>query len=234
MSWIRTLHLLLALVIPALAGIVTGLAWIASGRSRRQTVAAVARVVGTLGPLLAGLRIECEGKDHLQQTGPAVIVFNHQSGLDPVILAAILKRDVVGVAKQPLQQNPLLGPLLRLTDTVFLGDRNGRRERVLEQVSQVLSQGRSVVMAPEGTRVHNRRVGSFRSGACEMAARCQVPLIPVVIHNSGDRLAPRSRLLFPGPIRVSVLAPRWLPPDGDFEQATRQLEQDYERELANI
>lgn len=237
MAVIRSLHLLLALVIPALLGIVTGLLWSLFSRDQRRTINAVAGVVGWLGPRLAGLRIECDNAHWLQQR-PAVVVFNHQSGLDPVILCAVLRRDMVGVAKQPLARNPLLGPLLRFPGTIFLGGKDAaRRERVLQQVQQVLSSGLSVVMAPEGTRVNRHdgshiSVGHFRSGACEIAQRCQVPLLAVVIHNSGERLAARSRQLFPGPVRITILPPRFIAPDQDPEQATRQLEQDYAATLA--
>ena len=234
MSVIRSLHLLLALVIPALLGILAGAVWALVTRDRRRTTNAVACVVGWLAPRLAGLRIECANR-HFLATRPAVVVFNHQSGLDPVILCALLQRDIVGVAKQPLARNPLLGPLLRLPGTIFLGDREERRARVLQQVQQVLDSGMSIVMAPEGTRVHAAQsggVGRFRSGACEIARRCAVPVLPIVIHNSGERLAARDRQLFPGIVRVTVLPPRRIASDDDFEQATRQLEQDYVAALA--
>lgn len=234
MAVIRSLHLLLALVIPALLGIITGTIWALVTRDRRRTTNAVACVVGWLGPRLAGLRIECADR-HFLATQPAVVVFNHQSGLDPVILCALLQRDIVGVAKQPLARNPLLGPLLRLPGTIFLGGKEDRRARVLEQVQQVLDSGMSIVMAPEGTRVHAAQsggVGRFRSGACEIAQRCGVPILPIVIHNSGERLVARGRQLFPGPVRITVLPPRHIATGDDFEQATRQLEQDYVATLA--
>jgi putative phosphoserine phosphatase/1-acylglycerol-3-phosphate O-acyltransferase len=232
MRVVRTLHLLVALVVPALLGIFTGMLVALLSRDRRRTLNAVATVVGWLAPRLAGLRIEVDAASQAHLQRPAVITFNHQSGLDPVILCALLQRDVVGVAKDSLRRNPLLGPLLRVTGSIFLGAREERRERVLAQASAVLAQGLSIVIAPEGTRVHNGAVGSFHTGACLLAQRCHVPLVPVVIFNSGERLAPRSRELFPGPVRVRVLAPRRISEDDDIEQATRALEQSYVDTLA--
>lgn len=232
MHIVRTLHLLMALVVPAVLGIATGLLVALSTRDRRRTLNAVARVIGWLAPPLAGLRIEVDraGLHHLQR--PAVITFNHQSGLDPVILCVLLQRDVVGVAKDSLRRNPLLGPLLRVTGSIFLGDRHDRRERVLAQAAAVLTQGLSIVIAPEGTRVHNGEVGTFHTGACLLAQRCNVPLVPVVIFDSGERLAPRSCALFPGLVHVRVLPPRWIDADDDIERATRVLEQLYVETLA--
>ena len=234
MSVIRSLHLLFALVIPAVLGIITGAIWALLTRDRRRTANAIASVVGWLAPRLAGLRIECTQRDLLAQR-PAVVVFNHQSGLDPVILCTLLRRDVVGVAKPSLARNPLLGPLLRLPGTIFLGEKSERRAQVLKQAQALLDSGLSIVMAPEGTRVlpgSNSPVGHFRSGACELAQRCGVPLLPIVIHNSGERLAARGRELFPGTVRITVLPPRRIAGDADIEQATRELEQDYVAALA--
>ncbi|MFZ5602964.1 MAG: lysophospholipid acyltransferase family protein [Pseudomonadota bacterium] len=232
MPVIRSLHLLFALVIPALLGIISGALWALCTADRRRTTNAVMRVVGWLAPRLAGLRIQCSNRHFLAQR-PAVVVFNHQSGLDPVILCALLQRDAVGVAKQPLARNLLLGPLLRFPGTIFLGEKTERRTRVLEQAQVALDSGLSIVMAPEGTRVQSPSgVGRFRSGACEIAQRCGVPVLPVVIHNSGERLAARGRQLFPGPVRVTVLPPRWIALGADLEKATRELEQAYVAALA--
>ena len=232
MRAVRTLHLLVALVIPALLGIATGLLLALFTRDRRRAINGVAAVVGWLGPRLAGLRIELDDTSRNHLCRPAIFTFNHQSGLDPVIMCALLRRDVVGVAKDSLRRNPLLGPLLRVTGTIFLGARTERRERVLTQAAELIQQGCSIVIAPEGTRVYGARMGRFHSGACELAQRCSVPLVPVVIHNSGERLAPRSRLLYPGPVRVSVLPPRHIGPAESIEDATHALEQAYADALA--
>lgn len=226
MEWLRTLHLLIALVIPALLGTLVGLLVLVVTRDRRRTINAVATVVGMLGPRLAGLKLHISGTG-IDFPRPCIITFNHQSGLDPVIMCALVRRDVVGVAKDSLRHNPVIGPLLRVTGSIFLGGRQERRQRVLDQAQAVIRSGCSIVIAPEGTRQLGATVGHFHSGACELAQRCAVPLIPVVIHNSGDRLAPRSRLLYPGPVHVTVLPARHIAPQHSVEHATRELEQAY-------
>lgn len=232
MRAVRTLHLVVALVIPALLGTLTGLLVALLTRDRRRTINSVASVVGHLGPVLAGTPLQITGRDHSTFAQPAIITFNHQSGLDPVIMCAVVQRNVVGVAKDSLRHNPLLGPLLRVTGTIFLGGKEERRSRVLTQAEAVIHTGCSIVIAPEGTRVAGRQVGRFHSGACELARRCDVPVIPVVIHNSGERLAPRSHVLHSGPVRVTVLTPYRIPPDQSIEAATQTLEQLYVATLA--
>ncbi len=226
MNLLRTFHLLIALLLPALLGTLAGLLTLLLTRNRRKTINSVATVVGSLGPRLAGLQLQIESTAG-EFPRPAIITFNHQSGLDPVIMCAIVKRDVVGVAKDSLRHNPVLGPLLKVTGTIFLGGPQARRERVLNQAEAVLRSGCSIVLAPEGTRHDGAAVGRFHSGACELAQRCKVPLVAVVIHNSGERLAARSHVLHPGPVRITLLPPRRIAADADIETATRTLEQDY-------
>jgi len=234
MRIVRTLHLLIALLIPALLGTLAGAIVGLITRDRRRTINTVARVVGFLGPKLAGLKLQISAAQDIDFPRPAIITFNHQSGLDPVIMCALIKRDVVGVAKDSLRHNPVLGPLLRVTGTIFLGRSPQRRERVLARAEAVIRSGCSIVLAPEGTRVKGDSVGRFHTGACELAQRCGVPLVAVVIHNSGDRLAPRHHQLYPGPVRITLLTPRTIPATASIEAATQQLEQDYTDALSQV
>ena len=231
MTLLRPLHLGLALLIPALSAIALGAIMALCRRPQAQIVRRMARWVGTLGPALAGVRVHTHGESHLQHT-PAVILFNHQSGLDPVIVASLLRNPVTGVAKQAFAHNPLLGPLLRLTGSLFVSRGDGWERTLLPQAEARIQQGFSIVIAPEGTRHHHGGVGPFRLGAFAIARHCGLPLIPIVIHNSGQRLPPRSTQLRPGPVYVSVLEPVFLPPDTDLAQAADDMEHRYARALA--
>ena len=69
------------------------------------------------------------------------------------------------------------------------------------------NEGRSVLIAPEGTRTVSPRLGSFKKGAFHLAMQAGVPIVPIVIHNSGD-VQPKGDLLYhPGTVRVEVLPP---------------------------
>jgi len=231
MAILRPLQLLLALLLPA----VCALAWCGLlkllGRSHQQIVLAMARIVGGMGLRLAGIRLQVAQQQRLQQ-GPVVLIFNHQSGLDPAIMAALVQQPVLGVAKQQLARNPLLGPLLRLSGNLFVQRGEGWKQQLLPQATTAVAAGYSIVMAPEGTRSGNQQTGPFRLGAFAIAQHCRIPIVPVVIHNSGQRLPPRSRHLQPGPVCVSVLPACTVPADQDLVQAAREMQQRYERSLA--
>lgn len=237
MQLIRPIHLLAALLIPALSAIVTGLLVSLFSRNLATRVNAISRVVSLLGPTLAGLSLSCKNAHYLEENRPAIFIFNHQSGLDPVIVCALLKNNVVGVAKPALASNPILGPLLRLTGTLFVDKGQQQkgtlpRKDLLKVAQERMSEGFSIAIAPEGTRIHNKSVGQFRLGAFEIAQSSGRPLVPIVIHNSGERLAPKSNQLKPGLVQITVLPPCYIQQEHDLTQLAQQMETHYENCLA--
>lgn len=232
MGLLRTLRLIIALLIPALCAIALGAGLRLLGHSQQRIVLSMARLVGKLGPALAGTPVICPDSATLATTSPAVILFNHQSGLDPVIVASLLRHPVTGIAKAELADNPLLGPLLRLSGNLFIKRGEGWKEQLLPQAERSVAEGFSIVIAPEGTRTRNGNTGPFRLGAFAIAQHCSLPIIPIVIHNSGTRLPARSTKLQPGPVYVSVLKPIHIPADMDLQQAANEMKQRYDACLA--
>ena len=95
------------------------------GISEFNTANSMTRFLGDVGSGFAGLDFEIDGVDRLRQPRPAIYIFNHQSLLDAMVLAHLLREDVVALCKAEMANNPLLGPLLRQVDTIFV-DREAR------------------------------------------------------------------------------------------------------------
>ena len=185
------------------------------------------KLVGDIGSGFAGLDYEVEGRERLHRHRPAIYIFNHQSLLDAMVLAHLLRQDVVPLCKREMATNPLLGPLLRQVDTIFV-DREDRDQRaVLKRALEVLQSGRSLVIAPEGTRSTLGNIQPFKMGAFVLAKKARVPVVPIVLHNVKDALPKGGRLLRPASIRVSVLEP--IPPEaiGNIRTACADLEHRY-------
>jgi putative phosphoserine phosphatase/1-acylglycerol-3-phosphate O-acyltransferase len=197
----RAFRSLVAFVVPALAGIGILLCAPVLGTGRSRNLAT--RVIGDWGCALAGIRIYLDDPGNQAGHRPAVFVFNHQSGVDPVVLCAVFRADVVGVAKRELRRHPLLGPLLALAGTVFVDRDAGRGSRDLASARSALQRGLAVAIAPEGHR--RSGLGRFRPGALRLAAEAGVALIPVVIHDSARVLPPRRWLMRPGTVQVDIL-----------------------------
>jgi putative phosphoserine phosphatase/1-acylglycerol-3-phosphate O-acyltransferase len=78
---------------------------------------------------------------------------------------------------------------------------------VLQQALAVLASGRSLVIAPEGTRSTLGDIQPFKHGAFYLARKAGVPLVPIVLHNVKDALPKGGVLIRPATIRVTVLKP---------------------------
>lgn len=194
---------LIAFVVPSIAGIT--LLLICWPLGRRRALAIALPVIATLGTRIAGIRLEICDVDNALAIRPAVFTINHQSATDPLIVAALLKKDVVGVAKIQLQKHPLLGPLLALAGTVFIDRESHPGPAALAPAVLALDRGDAIALAPEGRRSRNGELGTFRPGAVWLARTANVPIIPIVLHNSADTLAAGKLLIQPATVNVTVL-----------------------------
>jgi len=153
--------------------------------------------------------------------GGVLIAANHQSYLDPVLVAMALDRPIHYMARQGLFHVPGLGQLVRL-----LGARPVSRGRVdmaaFRAAVELLSRGKALLVFPEGTRTWNGDLGAFKVGVGAIAIRCGVPVLPVCIEGA-FQCWPRTRR-FPMPAMVAVAydEPLW-PRNRDGHALTRLL-----------
>jgi len=181
--------------------------WILN-QSRREAVNLAVTTWGEFGSALAGIDIRINGEHHLWQKRPAVFLFNHQSAIDMLIIAKLLRRDFTAIAKQEIANNPLVGPVFRVADTVFVDRKNHQKAiDALRPVVDTLHDGLSVAIAPEGTRSSGDRLGPFKKGPFHIAMQAQVPVVPIVIHNATDVLPKGGFFVRPSVVHVDVLAP---------------------------
>ncbi len=161
-----------------------------------------------LATTLTGVSLNVEGEENLWSHRPAVFIFNHQSGLDPLLMAQLTRRDVVGVAKKELETMPIVGPLLKAAGVVFV-DRGNRTKAIeaMKPAVDAMREGLSVVIAPEGTRSATRKIGKFKKGAFHMAMAAGVPIVPVVIKNALDALPRHAIVIRAATVEIVVHTP---------------------------
>ncbi len=216
-------------------GFATGAALGAATGSRREAVDLGTTFAGELGSMLAGVRLDVSGGEHLAAR-PAVFLFNHQSQLDVLILAKLLHGGFTGVAKKELARSPGFGLMFRLADVAFV-DRHDHDQavRALGPAVQKLRDGISLVIAPEGTRSPTPALGPFKKGAFHVAMEAGVPIVPIVIRNSGELMWRRAKIIHSGTVQVAVLPP--IPTTGwvaaDLDAHVRQVRGQYLATLAN-
>lgn len=197
------------------------------GMESTRTANTVTRLVGDVGCTLAGLDFDIDGIEHLHKNRPAIFVFNHQSMLDTLVLAHLLRRDAVAYCKSEMNKVPIIGPLLRQADTIFVDRGDANQKDVLHKSLDVLRKGKSLVIAPEGTRSTLGDIQPFKQGAFLLAKRAKVPIIPIVLHNVKDAMPKGGLLIRPAHIKVSVLEPIAADSIGSIKQACAELEQRY-------
>jgi 1-acyl-sn-glycerol-3-phosphate acyltransferase len=158
---------------------------------------------------VAGMSPRVAGIDRLPP-GQCVVVANHASYLDGVIMKAVLPPRFAFVVKREADAFPLAGLLLRRIGTEFV-ERFNRHRGALDarRVLRSASGGQPLVFFPEGTFIRERGLLKFHSGAFATAIRARCPVVPVVIRGS-RALLPAERILpQPGPLEVEFIEPQW-------------------------
>ncbi len=175
-----------------------------SGDRLRRFTARWVSVYGRLTPLY---RFTIAGLQHLPNTGPYVLVANHESGLD-VLALLLLAAPVRFLAETWMFKVPLAGWLFRTCRHIPVkpGDRESGR-RALDAAEESIATGTPVAIFPEG-RLSPDELGVFKAGAFVLAARARVPIIPVLIEGTGRAWRPGTVVVHGAhEIRISVLDP---------------------------
>ncbi len=183
----------------------------------------------TAGALI-GLNLKVKGEEHLWEQRPAVFVFNHQSKADVVICAQLLRRDIAGVGKKEIKKIPIIGKVLEMGGVVMIdrGDAKSAIKAMQPLVDVMKKEGKSVVLAPEGTRTISPKLTTFKKGAFHLAMQAGVPIVPIVIRNAGD-VAPKGDFVYrPATVDVEVLPPV------DTSDWTPETINDHVREIRNL
>jgi len=151
-------------------------------------------------------RVEIEGRANIRPGAAYVMVANHQSLLDILLLFRLFVH-FKWVSKIENFRVPLVGWNMTLNRYIRLrrGD-GGSIVQMMQACEQTLASGSSVMMFPEGTRSADGRLKAFKHGAFTLAQRTRSPILPIVI-NGTSRALPKRGFVLRGrhDIRVHVL-----------------------------
>ncbi len=135
--------------------------------------------------LLLDYRIE--GQDRMPESGPVLVLSNHQSTLDPVLVGILFRRKLVYLAKKSLFNNKFFGFLIRCYDSIPIDRERGGLEGLREILNR-LKQGKAVLIFPEGTRSRNGELLPIKGGFLSVAKRSQAALLPVAVVGGSEIL----------------------------------------------
>jgi 1-acyl-sn-glycerol-3-phosphate acyltransferase len=162
---------------------------------------------------VAFFRIRVFNRQYVPQTGGVLVVSNHQSHFDPVLIGLSCDRRLNFVARQTLFRFTPFRWLINSLDAIPL-DREGIGLAGLKESLRRLKAGEMLLIFPEGTRTRDGNVGQLKPGFLALARRSKVPLLPVTIDGAFDAWPKRHQ--FPG---LAVIHIRYAQPLSPEEMA---------------
>jgi 1-acyl-sn-glycerol-3-phosphate acyltransferase len=151
---------------------------------------------------------------------PCVVVANHASYLDGIILTAALPAGFTYLIKTEMTRVPIASFILRRLGSAFV-DRDDRRDRhrTVRTLHTLATGGSALGFFPEGTFDKAPGLKPFHLGAFSAAARAKLPVVPIVIYGARWKLPSGLLLPRPGPLRVHICDAVRLPPAEDSAHA---------------
>lgn len=123
----------------------------------------------------------------LDNTRPAVVVGNHQTELDVLMLGCMFPRNCTVTAKASLKKIPFLGWFMALSKTIFIdrGNAKDARQALKGAGQEIARRNQSVYVFPEGTRSYSSEpmLLPFKKGAFHLAVEAGAPIVPCVVAN---------------------------------------------------
>lgn len=162
-----------------------------------------------------------EGAENLPEQGPVLVVANHFSYWDPVVLACALDRKVHFMAKSNLFEIPVLGPMITHFGS-FPVDRTKRADRKsLRTAINLLDEGKVVGIFPEGTRSHTGDLLAPLPGVAFLIRKAGAPVCPVALVRKkrmfGNNLFPCYHVLIGTPFTLEKTKSR------DYQEEADQI-----------
>ncbi len=166
------------------------------------------RLWGKLLLSLCGVKVVVTGSKQITETKePFLIIANHQSMFDIFALSGYLPLRFAWIAKNSLFRIPLVGSAMLRAGYIPINRQNSESaHESIQRAAQSLN-NYSIVIFPEGTRSRSGNVGRFKKGASYLAAASGVPVIPVTITGSWQRLPPEHRIVSPGTLTLQIDPP---------------------------
>lgn len=181
-------------------------------------------------------RIKKQDLNNIPETGPALLVCNHVSFVDPALLLAVIPRPARFVMWYGFYDLPIAGRLFRWLKSIPIGNRRDRPELVkqaFDDVAQALENGQLVVIFPEGGITKTGEIAKFQPGIDDIIKRTPVPVVPLALRGMWgtwlSREGGRAMNGFPKAFmkQVTVVAGAAV----EAEDASRLLMQDKVKEL---
>jgi 1-acyl-sn-glycerol-3-phosphate acyltransferase len=162
---------------------------------------------------LTGIRVNVTGRENLPK-GNAVILFNHTSYMDAVVIASVLPGAPAFVAKKEFESQPFAGAFMRRLGVAFVERFDASASLAdADKISDMAKEGRLFVFFPEGTFTRRTGLMGFYMGAFKVAADAKLPVVPGALR--GVRTLLRGDQWFPRRTPIDVVIETPVTPAGN-------------------
>lgn len=194
------------------------------------------------------IQITCKGillvatsvkKEHINKTNerfdrPAIIIANHQSFIDILVLLSLSSK-IVMVTNHWVWHSPFFGAIIRYADFYYIGE---GYEQYVERMRKKVQEGYSIAIFPEGTRTYNGKMKRFHKGAFYLAETLQLDILPILLYGN-NRIIAKAQLFN---IRKGIIYTEILPriPVDDlsfgvtYQERTKRISAYMRQEYARI
>ncbi|AXX91270.1 1-acyl-sn-glycerol-3-phosphate acyltransferase [Malaciobacter molluscorum LMG 25693] len=176
-----------------------------------------------------GIKLKEEGK--LDESCD-LLILNHQSLLDIIVMEYIHSRNLAWVAKKEITDLPFFGHIIKAPRMISI-DRENKAGivKLLKESKDRLSKGRPIAIFPEGTRTNGKKLLKFKSGAKIIANKLNLRVQPAVLINTKNILDSQKLTCNPGIVKVIYLEPVQASKDTNwFEETENKMREIIEQE----
>lgn len=157
---------------------------------------------------LAGAKVTVTGLENIPKDRPVVFAANHQGYADIPLLLTQLDRPHPLIAKKELEKIPMLRSWMQELNCIFIDRENARQAMdCLKRADELLREGYSVSIFPEGTRNKGGELLEFKAGTIRLATRAKVAIVPCCIVGTQNMLEAHGYRITPAHLQLHILPP---------------------------
>ena len=139
------------------------------------------------------LPVKVEGKGLIERDQSYVFVANHQGAFDIFLIYGFLGRNIRWMMKHQILKIPFVGTACKSSRQIIIDKRGPKRIKAsYDQAREILKEGVSLMVFPEGARTFTGHMGHFTRGAFMLADELQLPVVPITINGSFN-VMPRTK-----------------------------------------
>ncbi|MEI8172378.1 MAG: lysophospholipid acyltransferase family protein [Deltaproteobacteria bacterium] len=178
---------------------------ISPGENKAHRVASIwARIL----LILSNTRVKVIGTENVLAGRPQIFMANHQSDFDILIVLAHIPGQFRWIVKKELFNIPVFGAAMRNAGYIEIDRQNHERAMMsIDKAARKITEGKSMMSFPEGTRSRDGSIRPFKKGMFHLAIKSGVPIVPISIVGAKDIMPKRSLHIKPGQVTLVIDKP---------------------------